>query len=139
MNILILWLLSVLTWVPVRSRLLSCGELIGVFGWAGSWGIGELFWSWTQSVHVVLLIKNQALETHGCSSLLRSITELLTREWNVEICHIYREANSCADRVAKHGHSCALGFNYFSVLPVFLYLDFSANFMGHHCPCIIAV
>ena len=84
----------------------------------------------------VLLISHQVLEAHVCSSLLKAIKELLSRDWNVEICHIYREANSCADRVAKHGHSCGVGFNYFSVLPDFMSLEFCADHMGHHCPRI---
>ena len=57
----------------------------------------------------------------------------------MEICHIYREANYCADQAAKHGHFCPLGFNYFSVLPSFMSLVFSVDFMGQVRPRIAVV
>ncbi|CAN1131702.1 hypothetical protein LINPERPRIM_LOCUS13950 [Linum perenne] len=38
-------------------------------------------------------------------------TELLRRNWEVQILHVYRESNHAADFLANVGHSCPLGFH----------------------------
>ncbi|CAN1144174.1 Putative ribonuclease H protein At1g65750 [Linum perenne] len=37
--------------------------------------------------------------------------ELLRRNWEVQILHVYRESNHVADYLANVGHSCPLGFH----------------------------
>ena len=37
-------------------------------------------------------------------SLVQSVRELLVCEWNVSLCHIYREANRSADKLARLEH-----------------------------------
>ncbi|CAN1807597.1 Putative ribonuclease H protein At1g65750 [Linum perenne] len=37
-------------------------------------------------------------------------TERLSKEWEVQIFHVYREANKVADMLADHGHSLSFGY-----------------------------
>ena len=41
-------------------------------------------------------------------------------DWCVEVSLVYREANVCADRLAKHGHSLELGVSIFDKIPSFI-------------------
>ncbi|RYQ96030.1 hypothetical protein Ahy_B08g091483 [Arachis hypogaea] len=60
-------------------------------------------------------------ESHGSSSLVRSIKELLAKMVNVEVKHIYREANFCMDALAKIGQREAVGIKLFEQPPPCLY------------------
>ncbi|CAN1807593.1 Putative ribonuclease H protein At1g65750 [Linum perenne] len=41
---------------------------------------------------------------------ISSIQERLSKEWEVQIFHVYREANKVADMLADHGHSLSFGY-----------------------------
>ena len=64
---------------------------------------------------------------------------MLNDELLAEVHHIYREANCCADLLAKHGHHQANVVEVFSTMPSFLSLPFNADLRGVKFPRIIAV
>jgi ribonuclease HI len=52
----------------------------------------------------------------GCA-LMKKIIELLDGPWEVQITHVYREANRCADMLANMGSEGSSGINYFENPP----------------------
>nr|XP_025679114.1 uncharacterized protein LOC112779070 [Arachis hypogaea] len=60
----------------------------------------------------ITLTQKMSPEIHGNSSLIRSIKELLMKMEDVEVRHIYREANFCADALAKLGQEYESGINF---------------------------
>lgn len=40
---------------------------------------------------------------YGCNAIMKDIADLLSRDWEVVIKHIYREGNQCADLMARIG------------------------------------
>ncbi|CAL1372499.1 unnamed protein product [Linum trigynum] len=61
-----------------------------------------------------LLQSTDSGEHHHATDLDRA-QELLKREWDVSVTHIYREGNKCADFLASRGHVAPLGLHMFSV------------------------
>ena len=66
--------------------------------------------------------------------IINSIRNLLEDDWTFEISHVYREANNCADKLTKLGHSCPNGLSFFYQLPTCISLDFLANQVGQCTP-----
>ena len=57
-------------------------------------------------------------DMHIHAPLVRDIRNFLDdNDWNVEVGHTYREADSCADKLAKSGHNFRLGVKFFERLP----------------------
>ncbi|XP_050216415.1 uncharacterized protein LOC126667478 [Mercurialis annua] len=54
-------------------------------------------------------ITNEDLTINANTNLLWAIRDLLKRNWHIQVCHIYREGNRCADRLANIGFSHPLG------------------------------
>ena len=59
------------------------------------------------------------MEHHSSISLIRNTKELLAKDWNVKIIHVYREANQCANALAKKCQNSNLGVSLFSNVPSF--------------------
>ncbi|CAN1820331.1 Putative ribonuclease H protein At1g65750, partial [Linum perenne] len=89
------------------------------------WGViegMELAWSCgikqlrvqSDSATAVTLLSNPQQCSHQHSNLIRWFQELKSRQWNVTIEHIYREANFAADYLANSGHELDLGTFVFS-------------------------
>ncbi|CAN1182797.1 Putative ribonuclease H protein At1g65750, partial [Linum perenne] len=57
---------------------------------------------------VVQLLQGDDLEDHAHATTFITARELLRRNWEVQILHIYRESNHVADYLANVGHSCPL-------------------------------
>ncbi|CAN1189870.1 Putative ribonuclease H protein At1g65750, partial [Linum perenne] len=55
----------------------------------------------------ILSCANACLNRH--TSLVQQFHELESRDWDIQIRHIYREANFAADYLANRGHSFELG------------------------------
>ncbi|XP_057734174.1 uncharacterized protein LOC130949486 [Arachis stenosperma] len=70
---------------------------------------------------IVTLVQKAFPENHGSSSLIRSIKELLAKMDNVEVRHIYREANFYADALAKLGQGEVSGIKFFEQPPLCLF------------------
>ncbi|CAN1177217.1 Putative ribonuclease H protein At1g65750, partial [Linum perenne] len=62
---------------------------------------------------VVSIIEREGQTTHQHSALVAEFHELCSREWDIYIFHIYREANCAADYLANFGHSFDLSFHTF--------------------------
>ena len=84
-----------------------------------------------------MLIEQEPVTTHVHAVIINSIRNLLTKDWTVEVNHVYREANNCADRLAKLGHKCPIGLSFFDQLPACISLDFLADQMGQCTPRIV--
>ena len=50
---------------------------------------------------------------------------------------MFREANSCADCLAKHGHRCFASIHVYQSLPAFLSLAMLVDLFGHCSPYFI--
>ncbi|CAN1279411.1 Putative ribonuclease H protein At1g65750 [Linum perenne] len=59
----------------------------------------------------VQLLQGDDLEDHTHAATIIMARELLRRDWEVQILHVYRERNHVADYLANMGHSCPLGFH----------------------------
>ena len=76
-------------------------------------------------------------ESHICKSLLQAIRNLYDSDWQVEFSLIYREANMCADSLAKVGHRLTREVTFFDRLPACCQLAFLVDSVGHGCPRIV--
>ncbi|XP_057747786.1 uncharacterized protein LOC130966983 [Arachis stenosperma] len=76
------------------------------------------------------LIRSTAAETHIGASLVRSIKELLTKPQKVVIRHIFKEANQCADALAKYGQGMEKGITLFEEVPAMMVLLVEADERG---------
>ncbi|KAL4305238.1 hypothetical protein AHAS_Ahas16G0058300 [Arachis hypogaea] len=76
------------------------------------------------------LIRSTTAETHVGASLARSIKELLTKPQKVVIRHIFREANQCADALAKYGQRMGRGVTLFEEVPAMIVLLMEADERG---------
>ncbi|CAN1189170.1 Putative ribonuclease H protein At1g65750, partial [Linum perenne] len=59
----------------------------------------------------VQLLQGDDLEDRAHAATIIMARELLRRDWEVRILHVYRESNHVADYLANIGHSCSLGFH----------------------------
>ncbi|CAI0374831.1 unnamed protein product [Linum tenue] len=53
----------------------------------------------------VKLLQDTGYRDHAQAGVLSRAHELISREWEVDIKHIYREGNKCADFLANLGHT----------------------------------
>ncbi|CAI0403203.1 unnamed protein product [Linum tenue] len=51
----------------------------------------------------------ESVGTHPHHILISQIRQLLSRDWQVELKHVYREGNVAADFLASLGHSLSVG------------------------------
>ncbi|RYR36134.1 hypothetical protein Ahy_A10g051174 [Arachis hypogaea] len=70
---------------------------------------------------VITLIQKMSPKIHGNSSLIRSIKELLVKIEDVEVRHMYRETNFCADTLAKLGQEHEPGIKFWEQQPPCLF------------------
>ncbi|CAN0861950.1 Putative ribonuclease H protein At1g65750 [Linum grandiflorum] len=61
---------------------------------------------------ITILSKVSELE-HQHATLVLQFKELCSRQWEVNLSHIYREANYVADYLANLGHSLTYGIHFF--------------------------
>ena len=64
---------------------------------------------------------------------------MLRMDWEVELRHGYREANSCADKLAKKRTGLQRMAIIFHAFPAFLSVGFLAFGMGHSNPIIVSM
>ena len=88
----------------------------------------------TDSSCALNLIKLGVLVTHSYSSLIVAVRNLLSEDLNVDFIHIFREANRCANSLAKFGHRLSKGISFFDKLPSYISLDFLADSQGQGGP-----
>ncbi|CAN0896272.1 Putative ribonuclease H protein At1g65750 [Linum grandiflorum] len=61
---------------------------------------------------IAILVKDFELD-HQHTALVLQFKELCSRQWEVHLSHIYREANYVADYVANLGHCLSYGLHLF--------------------------
>jgi ribonuclease HI len=80
---------------------------------------------------VVGVIKSGCTMSYGGSTLLKRIWKLLEKDWKVEISHVYREANNCADALANIGCSHAFNFEFYACCPASVSDVFNLDMRGN--------
>ncbi|XP_057425605.1 uncharacterized protein LOC130718968 [Lotus japonicus] len=79
-------------------------ELLAIFnGLSIAWERGcRVVECQLDTLNAVTLVKSKPTWSHLYASLVWDIIEMLQRPWRVELHHILREENACADELAKH-------------------------------------
>lgn len=106
----------------------------GVYGLELAWKTGhqKIIWE-LDSLLLVNMIKDQL--TNQCfAPLLHRITDLLKREWEVSMQHVYREANKCAKLLVSLGHMKMLGVHELTQPPQDLVNLLKADIIGVSIP-----
>ncbi|CAN1120234.1 Putative ribonuclease H protein At1g65750, partial [Linum perenne] len=91
---------------------------------AEMWGVVEgLMLAWDKGIRklklqsdstlAVQLLSNMDQAKHQHSNLIRRFQELMSRQWEVSIEHIYCEVNFAADFLANSGHELELDTSFF--------------------------
>jgi ribonuclease HI len=91
------------------------------------------------SMAVVSVLKNRRSSSSSGCSLLKRIWRLMQHDWIIEISHIYREANKCADALANFG--CTLDFNsvFYDSCPTHIMDMYNFDILGHSTPRLISL
>ena len=58
---------------------------------------------YSDSLHAINLIQGPLNVWHVYATIITNVKDLLNLPWNVQLTHTLREANECADFLAKHG------------------------------------
>ena len=88
---------------------------------------------------ITQMISKQVVVPNVFHTLIAAIRDLLSRNWQTTISHIYREANSAADFMANMAHSAPLGLHFFSNPPVGIYPIISKDLFGVTQPRFVPV
>ena len=91
------------------------------------------------SLCVTQLVSKQVVVPNEFYALVVAIREIISRNWQVSITHIYREANSAADFMANMAHSYPHGLHLFSSPPVGIYSIIVQDLFGVTQPRLIPV
>ena len=92
------------------------------------------------SICVYHFISQGVKRSHMHASIVNAVRSFLEEcDGNIENSHLYREANSCADGMAKQAHNLPLGVSFFDRLPLCISLDFLANSVRHVRPRTVNV
>ncbi|CAN1121022.1 Putative ribonuclease H protein At1g65750, partial [Linum perenne] len=70
----------------------------------------------TDSICVINLISGMEDLTNQHAAILGRFRSLRNRDWNVQVKHVYREANFLTDHLANNGHVLQLGAHNISVI-----------------------
>ncbi|KAL9419174.1 hypothetical protein AB3S75_037017 [Citrus x aurantiifolia] len=91
------------------------------------------------SLCVTQLISKQVVVPNEFYALVGAIREIISRNWQVVITHIYREANSAADFMANTAHSYPQGLHLFSSPPVGIFSIIVQDLLGVTKPRLISI
>ncbi|CAN0907512.1 Putative ribonuclease H protein At1g65750 [Linum grandiflorum] len=72
------------------------------------------------SRYATQLLRGTGNEDHQHAALLGRFRELRDIDWQLNIVHIYREANSAADYLPHMGHSATYGIHFLTLYPTTL-------------------
>lgn len=107
-------------------------ELLGIFnGLKISWekGVREVT-CYTDSMNAMTLIKEQQIAYHSYATIIQDIKDLLILPWKVDLQHVLREGNQCADLLAKMGASDDVKLRLFDVPPPNLCVTLAGDAAG---------
>jgi ribonuclease HI len=88
---------------------------------------------------VVQVIKSGCSKSLKGSSLIKRICQLLAKDWSVDITHIYREANKCADAMANLGCARDFVFEFFVSCPSHVSDLYNLDLLGIPTPRLVCV
>jgi ribonuclease HI len=91
------------------------------------------------SVVVAQTLRNGKSNSIMGNSLLKQIKKLLDLDWIVEISHMYREANKCADALANIGCSLNYDTTFYANCLKLISDVYSADIQGSSTPRLIAL
>ncbi|PNX58030.1 ribonuclease H [Trifolium pratense] len=88
---------------------------------------------------VVRVIQNRRSNSSMGSSVMKQIWRFMEMDWIIEISHVYREANKCADAMANIG--CCLDYEvvYYNACPSQLAETYAADLLGITTPRFISL
>ncbi|CAN1159623.1 Putative ribonuclease H protein At1g65750 [Linum perenne] len=69
----------------------------------------------TDSKTVMSMLTNNSSDSHQHDALVLEFQELCFRHWEVNLNHVYREANYATDYLANLGHNLNIGLHLFSI------------------------
>ncbi|KAH9725573.1 putative ribonuclease H protein [Citrus sinensis] len=116
-------------------------ELWGLYqGLSLAWNVGiRHLLVEVDSLCVTQMISQQMVVPNVSYALVVAIRDFLNRNWQINISHIYREANSAADFMANMAHLIPHGLQLFSNPPVGIYSILSQDMYGVCQPRIIPI
>jgi L1 cell adhesion molecule like protein len=96
------------------------------------------------ALHIDSYVVVQTLQSDKDGSVvgwrvIHEIKRLLAMEWEVRICHSYREANTCADALANLGCDHEPGMRVYEQCPAWLSSLLLADAMGITTPRVISL
>ena len=108
-------------------------ELVAV--WQGlklAWDMGFKFIHLELDSMTVLnwLIEKTANFPTNIMPLILDCRNLLDRDWEVRVLHVYRETNACADALAKRGTHQHHALSVYSSCPSFVYVYYIRDMAG---------
>jgi ribonuclease HI len=106
---------------------------------AWSKGFRKIILESDSSLAVDLITKNKIFIDKNYNLIMQA-RELLAKEWDIQVRHVYREANSMADWLANYGltRSFLDRFSiYFNDPPAGLYCILYYDLIGSTLPCLI--
>ncbi|CAN1796452.1 Putative ribonuclease H protein At1g65750 [Linum perenne] len=87
---------------------------------------------------VVCAINTRQQYDYRHSQTILHIHQLLTRNWMVEVSHVYRERNRVADLLVHHSHSLCLGSHFNFVCSPDFEREISSDIVGVYFPRLIS-
>ncbi|CAN1849453.1 Putative ribonuclease H protein At1g65750, partial [Linum perenne] len=85
-------------------------------GMKAAWNLGiKKIWIQTDSRTAIAILSEESMPTHQHASLFIEFKDLHSRQWEVKLSHVFREANHTADYLANLGHKLMYGIQFFSV------------------------
>ena len=91
------------------------------------------------SLAAVKLCSKVSMDLHVCRPLVLAIQSLCHQIGEVQIVHQFREANACADLLARKGHELQPGVHLFYSLPTSISVLFHADYSGVTHPRVFAM
>ncbi|CAN1165304.1 Putative ribonuclease H protein At1g65750, partial [Linum perenne] len=89
-------------------------------------------------VAVSILQKGVGMQ-HQHKALVAEFVDLTSREWEVQLSHVYREANCAADHLANLGHSFPVGMYLFDFPDASLAHWLRYDLIGVALPRVISI
>ncbi|CAN1191399.1 Putative ribonuclease H protein At1g65750, partial [Linum perenne] len=93
----------------------------------------------TDSSTAVSILQKGVGEQHQHAALVAEFHDLSSREWELSLSHVYREANCAADYLANFGHSFCVGMYLFQTLDASLAHWLRYDLIGIALPRVIPI
>jgi ribonuclease HI len=88
---------------------------------------------------VVQVLKSGCVQSATGSSLIKRICQMLAKDWTVDIKHIYREANKCADAMANIGCTRDFDMEFFVSCHPHISDLYNLDLLGNTTPRLVCL